>query len=277
MFHSKIINSMKKGKIYVLIDPRDQKIRYVGLTVLTLKHRLGLHLSEKPKKSYYKTNWIAKLKSEGLEPIIKEIDKADKIEELRNKELYWINYYLDKGERLLNYITTFSNVPYKDLDQQLSRKVIQYDLEGNKIAEYRNAMEAACILGKCSDNPTIYSICNDRGRRYTYKNFVFRFEGDSFDKYKIVKVGVHKVPDYHKKYLAKEARKRNSNFNNDHWEKMKKASLKVWQKPIVRISDGKEWNSIKEAMEETGYSSNFFMKHLKNKLKRIKPQFKYKI
>lgn len=56
------------------------------------------------------------------------------------------------------------------------RKVYQYDLEGNKIAEFKNAMDAARSLGK-SGNSTILDCCNKK-----YKSaygYIWSYENDS--------------------------------------------------------------------------------------------------
>lgn len=257
------------GKIYVLRHPVTLEIRYVGLTKLSLKHRLSLHLSEK-KKITHKSHWISSLKKKGLKPLIEEIDTALTVKELEKKELYWINYYLNNGFRLTNFVTSYSVRPYKSFKDKTAKRVVQYDLKGNKVAEYNSAMEASCVLGDCGRNSTIYNICNGR-RSYTYSGFVFRFEGDSFDKYKIVGTGVHKVPNYHKKYLSQKATERNKTRTSSYYKKIRK--LAKLDKVIVRLSDGKKFNSIREACTKLEKSRNYFWEHCYNKVKN--PKFRF--
>lgn len=55
------------------------------------------------------------------------------------------------------------------------RKVLQYDLQNNFIAEFKNAREAAKSLGK-SDNSTIVRCCNKQQR--TAYNYIWKYENN---------------------------------------------------------------------------------------------------
>ena len=274
MTTQKIYSKDIEGKIYILIDPNTNKIRYVGMTKLSLKHRLSLHLKEKLKVTH-KSHWINSLKRNKQEPIIQQIDSSNNLEELCNKELYWIQYYLNEKESLTNYITTFSPRPYKSFLDKTAKKVIQYDLEGNKIAEFDSANKAACELGECNQNGTIYSICNGN-KNYTWKGFVFRFEGDSFNKFKIVKKGQHICPDYHKEYLSKKAKERNKNFTVEHYKKansMVKNRRGTERKKVIKIDSNEIFDSIMIASNLTGVPKTTISRHCNNTIK--KPLFKF--
>jgi hypothetical protein len=263
-----------KGKIYILIDPDTNKIRYVGMTKLSLKHRLSLHLTEK-KKITHKSHWINSLKDNNKKPKIFQIDSSSNLEELATKEINWIQYYLRKREKLTNFHTTFSVRPYKSLLDRTAKRVIQYDLKGNKIAEFASANEAACVIGDCTNNPTIYAICNGN-KNYTFKGFVFRFEGDSFDKFKIVGVGEHKCPKYHKEYLSKQAKKRNKKFTREHYIKansMIKNRRGTPRKKVIEISTNKIFDSIMIASSETNVPKTTISRHCNNTIKN--PLFKF--
>jgi hypothetical protein len=99
----------KSGKylIYMLLDPRTNRIRYVGKTTYTLNHRLHCHLSEArrdPTKNY-RTKWINSLLKLNIKPLIELIEETNQ-EEWEMKERYWIKYYKeyakDKGYKLVN-------------------------------------------------------------------------------------------------------------------------------------------------------------------------------
>lgn len=90
-----------KYTIYKLIDPISNDIRYIGLTFNTLKQRLGSHLGETGKS--HKCNWIKKLKSNGLRPIIESIeDNISSYDECCLREIYYIDYYKNIGCNLTN-------------------------------------------------------------------------------------------------------------------------------------------------------------------------------
>lgn len=55
------------------------------------------------------------------------------------------------------------------------RAIIEYDLEGNLIREYKRLTAAARITGTSA--PTIWKCCN--GRLYTLKKRIFLYAGDS--------------------------------------------------------------------------------------------------
>lgn len=56
------------------------------------------------------------------------------------------------------------------------RKVLQYDLDGNFIAEFENAAEAARSLNKRSVN--IISCCNGKNGQKTAYNFIWKYENN---------------------------------------------------------------------------------------------------
>jgi len=76
-------------KIYGLVDPRDNTIRYVGKTKNTLPHRLKKHLYENPKYNTHKHNWILSLKQIGIRPVIIELEKCNENNWVE-REQYWI-------------------------------------------------------------------------------------------------------------------------------------------------------------------------------------------
>jgi group I intron endonuclease len=90
--------------IYKLIDPITNEIRYVGLTFNTLKQRLKSHCSEKSKS--HKSNWIQKLRSIGVKPIIESIEiDILSYNEVCEREIYWIDKLKSEGNPLTNMAT----------------------------------------------------------------------------------------------------------------------------------------------------------------------------
>lgn len=78
-----------------------------------------------------------------------------------------------KQPTAFHYYWSYSNDTPKINLYRTIRKVYQFDLEGNKIAEFKNAMDAARSLGK-SDNSTILDCCN--GKYKTCYGFVWKYE-----------------------------------------------------------------------------------------------------
>ena len=88
-------------KIYVIIDPRNNEIRYVGKTKQTLDKRLGGHLWDASKSSNRRARWIAKLLRLGYQPRIELIQEVPE-SCWRKAEHYWIDYYRSLGCTLTN-------------------------------------------------------------------------------------------------------------------------------------------------------------------------------
>jgi GIY-YIG catalytic domain len=86
--------------IYVLADPRDWSIRYVGKTDVSLELRLERHVAD----SYGRTKrdrWIRKLDRMGLRPQISLVQAVDS-DHLSLAERYWISYFQSIGCDLVN-------------------------------------------------------------------------------------------------------------------------------------------------------------------------------
>jgi hypothetical protein len=88
--------------IYVLMDPRDNHIRYVGRTARSVDKRLTEHITVSYMRNEDLVAWIAELKALGLLPILHRIDSAPDKTQANERESLWIRWYLYRGESLLN-------------------------------------------------------------------------------------------------------------------------------------------------------------------------------
>lgn len=99
--------------IYALIDPRDNTVRYIGMTK-DVYFRLRQHVKDGSRLDN-KRVWINKLEQLGLSPELEiletievEPDKSEDIEVIaQRREKFWIQEFLKSGAALLNV----SNVP----------------------------------------------------------------------------------------------------------------------------------------------------------------------
>lgn len=78
--------------IYVLTDPRDNTVRYVGKSNDPARRLTEHTASNLP--------WIVELRSAGLAPVMRVMDRAS-LEEWERAEQYWIAFYSRNG-KLLN-------------------------------------------------------------------------------------------------------------------------------------------------------------------------------
>lgn len=92
--------SAKQCTIYVLIDPRDGKIRYVGQTVSKLGSRLSSHIYQaRTVNRTHLHRWLNLLAREGTKPLIRSVQTGATFNE---DEQFWIRFYKDQGFDLIN-------------------------------------------------------------------------------------------------------------------------------------------------------------------------------
>lgn len=87
-------------KIYKLIDPITNEIRYIGRTIQTLENRLKKHLKAEDKS--HRVNWIKSLTKNNLIPKIELICETTTFEDCCELEIFYIKKYKKEGIRLVN-------------------------------------------------------------------------------------------------------------------------------------------------------------------------------
>ena len=90
---------MNKNLIYGLKCPFTKEIHYIGKTTQGMLRPLQ-HLSKSQNEKV--REWVNSLKELGHAPGIEIIEDNINIEELDDKEKFWINHFLEKGNLLLN-------------------------------------------------------------------------------------------------------------------------------------------------------------------------------
>jgi hypothetical protein len=93
------VTRTRKGTIYALIDPRDQKIRYIGKTEKPILARLAGHLAT-PTNPAMRV-WINALSLQGLTPRIESVTTVP-VARLDAEEKRQIEWHAAHGHRLLN-------------------------------------------------------------------------------------------------------------------------------------------------------------------------------
>lgn len=92
---------MRKGTIYVLKDPIDLSIKYIGQTKLSLISKLSQHIHAIKSKSFPVNLWVKSCVDMGYLPLIQSIELCD-ISELDIREQYHISTFISQGISLLN-------------------------------------------------------------------------------------------------------------------------------------------------------------------------------
>jgi hypothetical protein len=135
----------KIAYIYALIDPNSHLVRYIGKSV-NPKSRLRSHISETKIYNHYRSRWIKSLLKKNQIPIMK-ILKICALTDFEKYEAEYINLY--KSRKLTNSdnsgkgnIGRRKSIINKSITK-ISKKVYQYDLDGNFIEEFKSVRFAS--------------------------------------------------------------------------------------------------------------------------------------
>jgi len=86
--------------IYVLVDPLNNQVRYVGKTWQP-KTRIKTHIREAQRMKFAKDVWISSLISRGKLPILIVVETTS-VEFVDSRERYWIAKCITDGCNLTN-------------------------------------------------------------------------------------------------------------------------------------------------------------------------------
>jgi group I intron endonuclease len=144
------------GIIYIATNKINEKV-YIGQTTMTLETRKRGHLyhANGTKKKFFFQYALLKYGEENF--TWKKIDESDTLEELNEKEIYWISHYKSAGTQLYNMSmggSAFGN----------SRKSIhQFDAQGNFIKKYNSAKEISSEMNVSKEY--IAQCCRGRSNK----------------------------------------------------------------------------------------------------------------
>ncbi len=237
--------------IYVLIDPRDGEIRYVGKTVFMLEDRLNKHLRDK--HNNYRTRWIQSLVRQGLKPIIKLIETVPPDEDWAERERYWIAYYRSIGANLTNFTDGGEGVPgwipLKETRRRMSngqrnrKPITQITRQKLSIA---NKGRKSPMIGKRHSNASKEKMCQAHlGKKHS---------PETREKVRQARLGKPLSFEHREKLAQAKLGKEQS---PEHIEKSRRGRMK----PVVQyMMDGKTlvrvWESAKTAGEALGIRSS---------------------
>jgi hypothetical protein len=92
--------------VYALINPRNKKYFYVGITGKPLKERLGQHIQRSGLSANPVNLAIASMDDQGLSPQIVLLQTCSSEREARSAEKDWISSLYKQGHGLVNYQKT---------------------------------------------------------------------------------------------------------------------------------------------------------------------------
>jgi hypothetical protein len=183
-------------KIYILRTLDDETPKYVGITSGKLNTRLNNHLHDIKRescKNYHKKNWLSKYK---------QIDSTNSIEEMKEKEIFYIKKYRDAGIKLLNATDggdgTYGYKHSKETIEKISGenngkfgkpnlnnkeklgKKVEYSKDGENWTLFNSIRDASKYTGVT--HRFIKNMCD--GNYTTDRKYYFRYHGDLFNQKK---------------------------------------------------------------------------------------------
>ena len=90
------------GIVYILIDPRDSRIRYVGQTTQAPAKRLRAHCNASKKQRSHLARWVACVLRDGRIPQIVPVAVAETRQRLNDLEIAFIDVVRGAGAKLVN-------------------------------------------------------------------------------------------------------------------------------------------------------------------------------
>ena len=146
---------MKTTFIYKLLDPVTLKIRYIGKANNPEK-RLKKHIQNCSQVNCHRNNWLRKLKTNNLIPIMEIIEECN-LEVWQEREKYWIKYY--ENEPLTNSTSGGDglNNPTKEVKEKILKSLI-----GRKHSEETKKKMSLASMGNkkgCKKALPIRQIC----------------------------------------------------------------------------------------------------------------------
>lgn len=116
----------KNNLIYALRDPETQEIRYVGKSTKGLARPRAHGRKYSLSIQSHKNGWIKSLLAKGLDYEIVTLEENILIENLNDREKYWVAYYKEGGANLTNLTDggegTWGYVTSDDSKQKMAEK-----------------------------------------------------------------------------------------------------------------------------------------------------------
>lgn len=170
---------------YGLVDPRTNVVRYVGITTRSLRARFAGHVSDvnnRPDLNKHKTAWFLELRKLGLIPRIELLQECKDLEELKQFEIDYVAKYKE-GNKLINQTLGGDHVGFRMfsresiLKRSTTKAVVQYNVLGEKIAEYDIIEDAIRELGLGEKAGSHITRCCKHKRQIAY-NYIWRYKDD---------------------------------------------------------------------------------------------------
>lgn len=153
--------------IYALIDPRDNTVRYVGLTDDVYK-RFVQHI-QCSGNNYAKNIWITELRSVNKMVIMETLEEVESRDLAEERERYWIRHFEMLQEPIANIHKTSSPRRAKKTNLRTGREIIDL-LNGGLVEQRLVELEARIIkLNQSAETAVkVVEAAEVKGEKFTF-------------------------------------------------------------------------------------------------------------
>ena len=126
---------MNQYLIYGLRCPKTDDYKYIGKSSSGMQ-RAQAHLTYSHNESV--NHWVAELREQGFCPLIDVIEKCSE-EDLQIKEQFWIQYFTDRGCKLMNSIF-YRGAAIEKLEKDVADAQKELDATLNRVIDTINVL-----------------------------------------------------------------------------------------------------------------------------------------
>lgn len=215
---------MRKVKIYKLIDPITNEVRYIGKTIQKLNERLNLHLHPHNNDFTHRANWVRSLIKDNSKPIIEIIEECND-ENWEEREKFWILEY-SKTCNLTNYSIGGNGSHFVKISTKEKMSITAKEKWLNE--DYKNKMSN--MSKELWENEKHREKMSEN-KKELWKNEDYRNKMCNMSK------ELWKNEDYRKNRLTDESKEKirqsklNTKLSEDVKNKISRASKKLWENP----------------------------------------------
>lgn len=235
--------------IYVLIDPRDDRVRYVGKSN-TPRKRLYRHILNCNESISHKNNWIKLLLKNNLRPYVKVIDDVPK-DDWQFYEEYWIEQFRQWGVKLTNSTSGGDGANgYKHRDE--SKRKMSKSHTGKKLSKKHKKSISESVKKYAKENPN-YNRGKGNSKRIIDRDEIYK-------KYITDNLSLNKCAEYFgvgKKKIFDTLQGYNIKKDKSAWKHQLSTKPK---KTVLQFDlDGnliKKWNGLMDIQKELGFNKS---------------------
>ncbi len=97
--------------VYALVDPRDNKVHYVGMTEDVYKRFIN-HITGRSGSNYEKNAWVHGMRNASVMVRMDVLEQTEDIGQAHIREMYWVNHFIQLQHPITNKMRKMPKVAY---------------------------------------------------------------------------------------------------------------------------------------------------------------------